>query len=168
MVLHDQLIAQYSDMSKWAIHTYGVQNGLDFLHDGVVKLLEVTPILDLSDMKLMGLWRIHIQQAYGQYRKRQGLQSMFDENDELLAKHMLRPQDAAKEARNLVRYMLPHIPPLYRHIITRLYVYGYTLTEYVDQTNLTRKQVECLHAKALTALGALVTQDNLRRDSELF
>lgn len=163
-VLNSKLELAYPDLIKWAIHTYGIQNGEDYVHDAIVTILEeynnqVTR--KMQSTAFLGLCRILITRAYGEARHSLlSRRSPVIPFDELSHEDLLMPVNRSKEARKLVRHILPHVPFAGRKVMYRLYVLGETERQCATALGLSFQRVGQIKQKTIVFLGKLVKQSN--------
>lgn len=161
-VINSQLEMTYPAINKWAIQTYGSQNGEDYAHDAVVTILESfdnATTQKLSQNAFLGLWRILITKAYAEARhsllsRRTVVLSLED------AKTIINPIDKIAQARQLIRHMLPHIPFAGRKVMYRLYVLGETERQCAKALGLSFQRVNQVKQNTILFLGKLVKQSN--------
>lgn len=165
--LNQKLELAYPDISKWAVRTYGIQNGLDYVHSACIFILESynnKATLELSDNAFLGFWRIQINKAqlierYALLSNRWSLVSL--DGEETLSAENVLTHNNVSEARALVRHMLPHLPFVGRKVMYRLYVLGESVRECSKALGLSTTKVERVKQDTTVFLGKLIKQSNL-------
>ena len=151
--INQRIEQQYTLISTWALARYGVQDSLDYVHTAVVAMLEDIQVCKLSDIALLGHWRILIHDAYCKEQLSRKNLSGYDVAE-------LASDESHYHARQWIKKLLPGLPAGQRKLIYHLALQGETYAEVGQQLGWSTSTVFRVYQTLLGRIGKQIQQEN--------